>query len=83
VGTIVFTGAAVGLLFAPRRTWRAWRASRGAGCPGSLFQIRRPYADLLALSVGDLRRELGVPPAGAAEHPRRLHAYAPALAPGG
>jgi hypothetical protein len=83
VGAIVLTGAAVGLLFAPRRTLRAWRASRRSGFPHSLFQSKRPYPDLLALSVGDLRHELGVPPAGAAEHPRRLHAYAPALAPGG
>ena len=83
VGSIVLAGAAAGLLFAPRRTLRAWRASRRAGCPDSLFQSQRPYPDLLAMSVGDLRRELGVPQGGTAEHPRRLHAYAPALSPTG
>lgn len=77
VGSIVLTGAAVGLLFAPRRVLRAWRTSRAGGGADSLFQSKRPYTDLLALSVGDLRRELGVPPEGVAEHPRRLHAYAP------
>ncbi len=77
VGAIVLTGAAMGLLFAPRRTLRAWRASRRAGGGDSLFQSRRSYEELLALSVAELRRELGVPEGGVAEHPRRLHAYAP------
>jgi hypothetical protein len=76
VGTIVLTGAAMGMLFAPRRTLRAWRASRGGG--SSLFQGKRPYAELLAMSVGELRAELGVPDGGLADQPRRLHAYAPA-----
>jgi hypothetical protein len=78
VGSIVLTGAAAGLLFAPRRTLRAWRASRAGGRARSLFQSARPYAELLAMSVAELRLELGVPEGGVAEHPRRLHAYAPA-----
>jgi hypothetical protein len=75
VGSIVFTGALAGLLVAPRRTLAAWRASRPGG---SLFQSRTDYATLLAMSVGELRRDLGVPQRGAAPSPRRLHAFAPA-----
>jgi hypothetical protein len=75
VSTIVVLGAAAGLMLSPRRTLRAWRVSRPGG---SLFQSARAYEDLLAMSVGDLRRELGVPERGLAERPRGLHSYAPA-----
>jgi hypothetical protein len=87
VGSIVIAGALAGLLAAPLRTLRAWHASsrkHGArdGAPGtgkhSLFQNSRPYDELLATSIGDLRRKLGVPDDGVADRPRRLHAYAPA-----
>lgn len=85
VAAIVLTGAAGGLLLHPLRTLRAWRAAAAAprddagARPGCLFQTRRPYDELLAMSVGELRRELGLggraPGAG---RRRGLHAYAPA-----
>lgn len=78
VGAIVVAGALAGALIAPRRTLRAWRASSG-DC-GSLFQSGRPYDELLAMSVGDLRRELGMPDRGVASGRRALHAYAPGQA---
>ncbi|MGH7294441.1 MAG: hypothetical protein ACRELB_05900 [Polyangiaceae bacterium] len=75
VGTIVVTAALAGMVFAPRRTIAAWRASH----PGrSLFQTERRYEELLAMTVAELRSELGVPERGIASCPRRLHAYAPA-----
>ena len=75
VGAIVIAGATAGLVFAPRRTLRAWRASRPGG---SLFQTRRSYDELTSMTVGALRRELAVPQEGLADQPRRLHAYAAA-----
>jgi hypothetical protein len=74
IGVIIVGVAALGLFVAPRRTLRAWRASRATG---SLFQTQRDYEVLLGMSVGELRRELGVPEGGLAVEPRRLHARAP------
>lgn len=79
VSAIVIAGALAGLVFAPRRTLRAWRASRPRG---SLFQTRRGYEELVKMSVGELRQDLGVPEEGIAEEPRRLHAYAPKMVGG-
>jgi hypothetical protein len=79
VGSIVVAGAVAGLILAPRRTVRAWRASRPRG---SLFQTTCGYDELVNMSVGELRRALGVPEDGVAEEPRRLHAYAPQTARG-
>jgi len=60
-GAIVASLALLGLLVAPRRTIRAWRASRRR----SLFVLAGlPYDELLSLSVADLRRLLDVPEAG-------------------
>jgi hypothetical protein len=78
VGAIVLGGAAAGLVFAPARTLAAWRAARRRG---SLFQSERRYEELLAMSVGELRAELGLPRAGLSTRPRRLHAYAPPAVP--
>jgi len=75
VGSIVVAGALVGVLVAPGRTLRAWRAS--SPDRPSLFRSTRPYDDLLAMSVGSLRQELGVPEGGLSSRPRELHAYAP------
>jgi hypothetical protein len=74
VGSIVFAGALMGFFGAPRRALEAWRAAPGRG---SLFQTTRPYEDLLAMTVGELRAELGVPDRGVATTPGGLHAYAP------
>jgi hypothetical protein len=78
VGAIIAMVAVGGLVFAPRRTLRAWRVSRRAS---SLFQTEREYETLLAMTVGDLRREIGVPTGGLADRPRRLHARAPGRCP--
>ena len=74
VGTIVAGGVALGLLLAPARTMRAFRAggrSLFAGTPD------QRYEDLLDMRVGELRALLGIPPGGLADRPRRLHARAP------
>jgi hypothetical protein len=85
VGGIVASGVALGFLVAPVRATAAWRASRGGA---SLFPLCRlppdefskRYEALLAMTVGELRASLGVPPEGVARHPRKLHAYAPTMA---
>jgi hypothetical protein len=75
VGGIVASGVLLGFLFAPKRVVRAWRNSSS----DSLFPLTRHedfaarYERLLAMTVGELRRELGVP----ADGPQGLHAYAP------
>jgi hypothetical protein len=74
VGSIVASGALMGMLLAPRRALQAWRA---AASGRSLFGSKRSYEDLLAMSVGELRRELGVPEAGLADRPRAVHSRAP------
>jgi len=73
VGVIIVSVALLGLFIAPRQTLRAWRASASTW---SLFQVERDYEEIVRMSVGELRRELGVPEGGLAE-PRRLHARAP------
>lgn len=83
VGGIVASGALMGLMLAPRRTVRAWRNSSEGE---SLFPLTKRddftarYEALLAMTVGELRRELGVPEDGIVEGPQGLHAYAPSLA---
>lgn len=74
VSSIVVSVALVGLLIAPLRTLRAWRLS---GRHPTLFRGERPYDQLLSMTVGELRAFLGVPEAGLADRPRRLHARAP------
>ena len=75
VSSIVVGGAVMGLLLAPRRTLKAFRA---AAHPGrNLFALElSEYEGLLELDVATLRETLGVPSAGlACSH--KLHAYAP------
>lgn len=78
VGAIVLSAVLMGLLVAPRRPWRAYRAS---GSGPSLFHGTIPYETLLGMSVAELRAALGVPPEGLSREPRRLHARAPRSAP--
>ncbi len=74
------SAALFGLLTAPRRTLRA--LSR-AGGQRTLYRDALPYDQLIALTVGELRARLGVPPGGAADQPARLHPDAPGpTAPG-
>ena len=75
---LVATGTLVGLLFAPRRTIAAWRAS---GRGKSLFATDKSYDELLAMTVAELREELGIPAHGLATV-RDRHARAPKNARG-
>ena len=60
VGSIVLSGALLGLLIAPVRTIRAWRRS---GRTPSLFGMHdRSYDELLTLTVGELRELLAIRP---------------------
>ena len=77
VAGIVVMGSLGGMLMAPRRALAAWRAS--ASTPRSLFagdDTDAAYEALLALTVGELRAQLGVPDEGLVES-RALHAQAP------
>ena len=75
VGLIVISGFLLGLIVAPVRTLRAWRAS-GHGV--SLFHNKdHSYAELLCRSIGELRRLLGLPEDGLSTRRRGLHSVAP------
>lgn len=50
-----------GLMVVPRRTLRAYRAGRRCR---SLFADDEPYEALVALTVAELRRRIGLPPEG-------------------
>ncbi|MBX3273139.1 MAG: hypothetical protein KF729_22940 [Sandaracinaceae bacterium] len=65
---------ALGLFVAPLRTWRAFRAARGAT---TLYRLGVDYDALLAMPVATLRAKMGVPPGGVASQAARLHAAAP------
>jgi len=80
VGGIVTSGALMGLLLGPRRTLRAWRKSEDRESLFPLCKARdfgERYEALLSMTVGELRRQLGVAHDGVASSPRKLHAYAP------
>lgn len=71
-------GAAVlmGLVIAPLRVWRAFRAARGAR---SLYVCNVPLAALRQMTIAELRTLVAVPQAGVASAAeRQLHARAPA-----
>ena len=74
VGSIVASGALFGLLVAPRRTLRAFRAT---GPRPSLFHEPLPYEQALTLTLGELRELLGVPRDGLNKSGRGRHAGAP------
>jgi hypothetical protein len=74
VTAIVTANALLGLVFAPRRTLLAFRASSAGG---SLFGMKIDYASLLDRTVGELRAMLALPPHGLTTLPRGLHAHAP------
>jgi hypothetical protein len=82
VAGIIVSGALLGLLVAPRRTLEAWRASPRHRsllhlCSSDARAFAASYERLLAMTVAELRRELGTPDSGIATHARRLHAHAP------
>lgn len=74
VATILVANLALGLLFAPRRTLRAFLQ---AGAGDSLFAVGPGYSDLLERTVGELRELLSIPLHGSAKAPRGFHAHAP------
>ena len=75
VSAIVVSGVVMGLLVAPRRTWRAFQAAERAGT--NLFaRALSEYDATLDLDIASLRRFLGVPEAGLAGS-HRLHSTAP------
>jgi hypothetical protein len=76
VAAIGVGGFLIGLVLAPLRTLRGWRA--GANGDANLFHDSGAYEALLELSIGELRRRLGVPEEGLHQGPRALHAAAPA-----
>lgn len=50
-----------GVLLSPRRIWRAWRHAAGHR---SLYLDERPIEELLAMKLGDLRAQCGLPREG-------------------
>ncbi len=75
VGSIVFSGALLGLLVAPIRTVRAWQAS---GKATSLFHLNEySYEQLLAITIGELRTLLAIPAEGLSTNTRHAHSLAP------
>lgn len=64
---------ATGLFLAPVRVTRAFRDAKGQT---TLYRLALGYDEALALPVEELRSRMGLPPAGAATRPARLHAAA-------
>ncbi len=71
---IVLANAALGVVVAPARTFKALRAATGVG---TLFDMDADYERLLQLTVGELRALLSIPNEGLASDARGLHAHAP------
>lgn len=74
VGGIVLSGALLGFVIAPRRTWRAWKAGAKAR---PLWTTRPDYEAVLDESVEALRERVGAPREGVAAGQRALHKNAP------
>ncbi len=75
VGSLVSMGAMMGVIIAPRRTYRAWKSAKGAR---SLWtQTELTYDSALEMSVGELRERIGFPLSGVATEKRKLHKNAP------
>jgi hypothetical protein len=74
--SIVCIAALLGLIVAPRRVVRAWRAS-GAGRRSLFHDSQRRYDQLVALSTGAFRESLSIPAEGLARGRRGLHSTAP------
>lgn len=75
VGSIVISGVLLGLVVAPKRAVKAWRA---AGHGKSLFHEQSPTHDqLLGCTIGELRTRLGIPRSGLSTGRRGLHSLAP------
>ena len=55
------SGVIIGLLISPARVWRAFLAAKGQR---TLYRDSADYASLLTLSVGEIRKRLGIPVLG-------------------
>lgn len=75
VGSIVFMGTLLGLLVAPIRTWRAFRANARRSLFGT--DVECAYEELLSLTVGQLRERLGISASGLNCRRRGVYAFAP------
>lgn len=64
----------VGLFIAPARVIAAWRAAKGHR---SLYVNGADPERVLAMTIGEFRTLLGIPPEGQARQPRKLHPDAP------
>ncbi len=73
VRLLVLTGLFLGLFHSPRAVRTAWKASKGNPLPKPTMDH---YESLLELTLGDLRREYGVPEQGLGG-PRKLNLDAP------
>jgi len=54
-------GVVIGLFLSPRRVWRAFRAAKGQR---TLYRDSTPYDQLLQMTVGDVRKRIGIPVQG-------------------
>ena len=54
-------GVLIGLLLAPTRVWRAFLAAKGQR---TLYRDPAPRDSLLQMTVGEVRKRLGIPPQG-------------------
>jgi Coenzyme Q (ubiquinone) biosynthesis protein Coq4 len=77
VTSIIASGATVGAVLAPQRSWSALRTGRRSQ---SLFASKLTYEELLDLTVGELRAQMGVEHNGCAVAEPKLHAFAPKTA---
>lgn len=71
---IITSGALLGFCISPTRALRAFRGGRTAR---SLFCVHHEYDELLAMTVGELRKLLRLPGEGLAREPAGLHSFAP------
>jgi hypothetical protein len=77
VTSIIASGATVGAVLAPLRCWSALRTGRRSK---SLFASKLTYEELLDLTVGELRAQMGVDCNGCALTKPAMHTYAPKMA---
>lgn len=76
VSSIVISSVLLGVLFAPRRVWAAYRSSGSVS--SSLFhQPPLAYEELLNVPLRDARLRLGIPEQGLAQSPPGRHRAAP------
>jgi len=55
------SGVVIGILLAPRRMWRAFRAAKGCR---TLYRDAALRESVLGMTIGEARAALGIPPGG-------------------